>query len=174
MAISSFGKAKGGTQDSAVAATPSKTAGNLTAFIDQGSEFEGKLSFKDTVRIDGRFRGEIQSENTLLVGETGEIEATIQSETVIVCGVVTGNITAGRQVVLHKGARVDGDILTPSIVIEEGAILNGQISMKTQAATESRSHVHDRTRGQIHTPHRSSPLPQQPSPEAASSPSEYV
>ena len=54
------------------------TAGGLTAFIDQGSEFEGKLSFKDTVRIDGRFRGEISSENTLIVGESGEIEAAIR------------------------------------------------------------------------------------------------
>jgi hypothetical protein len=52
----------------------SSSSGGLSAFIDQGSEFEGKLSFKDTVRIDGRFRGEISSENTLIVGETGEID----------------------------------------------------------------------------------------------------
>jgi cytoskeletal protein CcmA (bactofilin family) len=145
MAISSFGKSKSGSQRAAVAtpaATP-PTSGNLTAFIDQGSEFEGKLNFKDTVRIDGRFRGEITSENTLLVGESGEIEATIDSQSVVVCGVVSGNINAGRQVVLHKGARMDGDISTPSIVIEEGAIFNGQLSMKVEGAAKIIAPVKD-------------------------------
>ena len=142
MAISSFGRAKGGTHEPA-APSSAPTSGNLTAFIDQGSEFEGKLSFKDTVRIDGLFRGEIQSENTLLVGETGEIDAIIRSQTVVVCGRVTGNITADRQVVLHKGARVDGDIDTPSIVIEEGAIFNGVVSMTVSTAPKGLASVKD-------------------------------
>lgn len=134
MAISGFGKGKGARRDSEAAPAPS--SGHLSAFIDQGSEFEGKLSFKDTVRIDGIFRGEITSENTLLVGETGEIEATVHSQTVVVCGLVTGNIYAARQVVLHKGARIDGDISTPSIVIEDGAILNGKVSMKVEGGAK--------------------------------------
>ena len=104
-------------------------AGGLTAFIDQGSEFEGKLSFRDTVRIDGRFNGEISSENTLIVGESGEITATIKSNTIAISGQVHGEIRAGRKVVLHKTARVDGNIETPSIVIEDGALVNGTIKM---------------------------------------------
>jgi len=107
----------------------STTAGGLTAFIDQGSEFEGKLSFKDTVRIDGRFRGEISSENTLIVGESGEIDAAIHSRNVVVSGSVVGNIAASAKVVLHKTARVDGDVETACLVVEEGAVLNGQIKM---------------------------------------------
>jgi cytoskeletal protein CcmA (bactofilin family) len=103
--------------------------GNLSAFIDQGSEFEGKLSFKDTVRIDGCFRGEISSQNTLVVGETGEIMATVRSCSVIVSGTVTGNVFATERLVLHKSARVEGDIEAGSIAIEEGAILNGKITM---------------------------------------------
>ena len=103
--------------------------GNLSAFIDQGSEFEGKLSFKDTVRIDGCFRGEITSQNTLVVGETGEIMATVRSCSVIVSGTVTGNIFASERLVLHKSARVEGDIEAGSIAIEEGAVLNGRITM---------------------------------------------
>ena len=105
------------------------SGGGLTAFIDQGSEFEGKLSFKDTVRIDGRFTGEITSENTLIVGETGEIEATIHSKCVLVSGTVVGDIVASQKVVLHKTARVQGNIETPSLVIEDGAVLNGQVKM---------------------------------------------
>jgi cytoskeletal protein CcmA (bactofilin family) len=107
----------------------SSSSGGLSAFIDQGSEFEGKLSFKDTVRIDGRFRGEISSENTLIVGETGEIDATIRSKIVAVSGSVTGDIVAGTKVVLHKTARVIGNIETGSLVVEDGAEIDGQIKM---------------------------------------------
>ncbi len=103
--------------------------GGLTAFIDQGSDFEGKLSFRDTVRIDGRFQGEITSENTLIVGESGEIDAKIRSQVVAISGSVDGDIVAAEKVVLHKTARVTGNIETPSLVMEEGAVLNGVIKM---------------------------------------------
>lgn len=130
MAISGFGRPKG---EEGVSAPASSAGGggmaNLSAFIDQGSVFEGKLSFKDTVRIDGGFKGEITSENTLIVGESGEIDAMIHSATVVVSGTVTGNIQAREGVVLHKSAQVDGDIESPSIVIEKGAIFNGTLSM---------------------------------------------
>ena len=128
MAISSFGRGeKGGSEPTAASAASG--GANLSAFIDQGSEFEGKLTFKDTVRIDGRFRGEISSENTLIVGESGAIEATIRSNTVVVSGSVEGDIIAGHQVMLHKTARVHGDMTAPSLIIEEGAVFNGQITM---------------------------------------------
>jgi cytoskeletal protein CcmA (bactofilin family) len=103
--------------------------GALTAFIDQGSEFSGKLNFKDTVRIDGRFEGEIASENTLIVGESGCVTATIKSQVVVISGEVHGEITAGGQVVLHKTARVDGNIHAPRLVVEDGAVFTGRIEM---------------------------------------------
>jgi cytoskeletal protein CcmA (bactofilin family) len=132
MALKSFGR---GTSEFEVPGSgsgsngSSGSAGGLSAFIDQGSEFEGKLSFRDTVRIDGRFRGEIASENTLIVGESGEIHATIRSNTVVVSGLVEGDIIAARKVVLHKTGRVHGNLETPSLVVEEGAELIGQIKM---------------------------------------------
>jgi cytoskeletal protein CcmA (bactofilin family) len=103
--------------------------GALTAFIDQGSEFSGKLNFKDTVRIDGRFEGEISSENTLIVGESGSVTATIKSQVVIISGEVHGDINAGGQVVLHKTARVDGNIHSPRLVMEDGALFTGRVEM---------------------------------------------
>ncbi len=131
MALSSFGRGREGMDNPGVSMpASSSSSGGLSAFIDQGSEFEGKLSFKDTVRIDGRFRGEISSDNTLIVGESGEIEAAIHSNSVVVSGSVTGDIHAGVKVVLHKTARVMGDVETQCLVIEEGAILNGQVKMK--------------------------------------------
>ena len=134
MARSPFGgKSEGNGGDSFFRpATPAPSApspGGLTAFIDQGSEFEGKLSFKDTVRIDGRFRGEISSENTLIVGESGDIEAKIHSRTVAVSGNVLGDVTATLKVVVHKTGRIEGNIETESLVIEEGAVINGVIKM---------------------------------------------
>jgi cytoskeletal protein CcmA (bactofilin family) len=102
---------------------------SLSAFIDQGSEFEGKLTFKDTVRIDGQFRGEITSQNTLIVGETGEIMATVRSREVVISGSVTGDVYATERLVLHKTARVDGDVEAGSLAIEEGALLNGKVTM---------------------------------------------
>ena len=122
-----FGRTKENVTPASTSATES--AGGLTAFIDQGSEFEGKLSFKETVRIDGTFTGEITSENTLIVGETGEINASIRSRSVMVSGSVEGDIIATRQLVLHKTARLEGNVETPSLVIEEGATFNGGMKM---------------------------------------------
>ena len=127
-----FGRGRTSGEGGAPASGSSRSdgeVGGLTAFIDQGSSFEGKLSFKDTVRIDGHFAGEISSENTLVIGETGEIEADIRSKTVIVSGSIHGDVTAARKVVLHKTARVDGNVETPSLVIEEGAVLVSQVRM---------------------------------------------
>lgn len=131
-----FGRGRSGYEDApapapaAPATTTNHASGGLTAFIDQGSSFEGKLSFKDTVRIDGQFAGEITSENTLVVGETGEIQANIRSKTVIISGTVTGDIHAGQRVVLHKSAHVEGNIESPSLAVEEGAVFNGHVTMK--------------------------------------------
>ena len=94
--------------------------GTLTAFIDQGSEFSGKLSFKDTVRIDGKFEGEIASENTLIVGESGCVHANIRSELVVISGEVKGEVVA--------------TLKTQAFSVEEGAQFNGTVEMGGDAA----------------------------------------
>jgi cytoskeletal protein CcmA (bactofilin family) len=121
-----FGRKAGDSQPST---NTGADLGALTAFIDQGSSFEGRLSFKDTVRIDGHFSGQISSENTLVVGETGIIEADVQSQIVIVSGTVAGDIVAGKKIVMHKTGRIDGNVQTPSLIMEDGAVLNGQLKM---------------------------------------------
>ena len=113
--------------------------GNLTAFIDQGSEFEGKLSFKDTVRIDGTFSGEISSDNTLIVGESGQIMATIHSVCVVISGLVEGDVHATSQIIMHKTAVVKGDLESPSIMMEEGAQLNGSVRMGKSAGAAAKA-----------------------------------
>ena len=142
MAISGFGKGKDGTTTTSASTGSAPAAGglgNLTAFIDKGSEFEGKLSFKDTVRIDGTFSGEISSDNTLIVGESGQITATIHSVCVVISGLVAGNIVASDQIVLHKSAVVNGDLESPVVIMEEGAQLNGCVRMGKAASSASKN-----------------------------------
>ena len=133
MAFKDFGKGKEG----GAMAPAGGGVGALTAFIDQGSEFSGKLSFKDTVRIDGRFEGEISSENTLIVGETGSITANIRSKMIVISGEVHGEITASGQVVLHKTARVEGNIHTDRLVVEDGAVFTGRVEMNAKPVRPS-------------------------------------
>jgi len=151
MALKSFGRGgePGAPGPSIPTPAPSASAnsGGLTAFIDQGSEFEGKLSFRDTVRIDGRFRGEIASENTLIVGESGEIQASIRSNTIVISGNVEGDVSAGQKVILHKTARVNGNVETSCLVMEDGAILNGQVKMTSPDAKPSAGSLKDITGG---------------------------
>jgi cytoskeletal protein CcmA (bactofilin family) len=115
-------------------AAPAPSRAPLSAFIDQGSEFEGKLTFRDTVRVDGCFRGEISSENTLVVGESGELFATVRSRNVFVAGAITGNVFARDRLVLQKTARLEGDVETGSLQVEEGAILRGRVQMNVPEA----------------------------------------
>ncbi len=99
----------------------------LTAYIDQGVEFSGTLRSKGSVRIDGRIKGEVKSEQTVIVGETALLHAKVDADCVIISGEVHGDIDAKKKITLDKNARVTGNLSTPGIVIEEGARLRGQI-----------------------------------------------
>ncbi|GMV42577.1 MAG: hypothetical protein AMXMBFR64_42930 [Myxococcales bacterium] len=116
-------------------------AGNeVTALLGKGSEFEGKLTFDGTVRIDGKFRGEIFSEDTLIIGESAQVEATIDVSSVIVYGQVVGNIHARNSVELHAPARLKGNIATADLQVDKGVFWNGQVQMAPpQQVTASRA-----------------------------------
>jgi cytoskeletal protein CcmA (bactofilin family) len=102
---------------------------NSTSVIDQSCEMEGRFRFSGTLIINGKFRGELLSPDTLLVGETAELEADVRVGTVIVNGSVSGNITARERVELRAGARIAGGIVTPALVLEEGVVFDGRCSM---------------------------------------------
>jgi cytoskeletal protein CcmA (bactofilin family) len=111
-----------------LAPAPEATA-EINTLLGRGSEFEGKLTFEGTVRIDGKLRGEIFTDDILVVGEGAEVQAEIQVGVVIVEGNVTGNIRAKRAVELHAPARVRGNIVTPSLFIDKGVIFEGNCKM---------------------------------------------
>ena len=109
----------------------------IKAFLGPGSEFEGKLVFNEIVRLDGAFRGEITSRDTLIVGETADIQADVDVGTLILSGRFKGNIKAMVRVERRNPAQVEGAIETPALSVEDGVQLNGNITMKTEQ--ESRS-----------------------------------
>jgi cytoskeletal protein CcmA (bactofilin family) len=103
--------------------------GDLNALLGRGSEFEGKLTFEGTVRIDGKFTGTIVTNDVLVVGEGAKIQAEITCGTIIVHGEINGDVKAKGAVELHQPARVKGNIDTPSLMIERGVAFEGQCKM---------------------------------------------
>ena len=101
-----------------------------TSVIDQGCIMEGRLSFVGTLIINGKFQGELISSNTLIVGESGELEADVHAGTIILAGQIAGHVTARDRVELRKTARIYGDIVAPILVLEEGVIFDGRCNMK--------------------------------------------
>jgi cytoskeletal protein CcmA (bactofilin family) len=104
--------------------------GEVNAFLGKGTTFEGKMTFQGMFRLDGRFEGEIFAGDSLIVGETGEVNAQINVNALIVNGKVSGNITANSRVEIYPPGKVMGDIKTPTLVISEGAVLEGNCQME--------------------------------------------
>lgn len=109
-------------------------SGEVTTLLGRGSEFEGKLSFEGTVRVDGKLSGEIFTDDTLIIGEGAEVNAEISVGSIIIEGTVHGNIHAKRSVEIHTPARVRGNISTPSLSIDKGVVFDGQCQMEQNGA----------------------------------------
>jgi cytoskeletal protein CcmA (bactofilin family) len=107
-----------------------------TTLLGKGSEFEGKLSFEGTVRVDGKLTGEIFTDDVLIVGEGAEVNAEVTVGSIVIQGTVRGNITAKRSVEIHSPGRVKGNINTPSLFIEKGVVFDGQCQMDASGAAD--------------------------------------
>jgi cytoskeletal protein CcmA (bactofilin family) len=106
-----------------------KKGGELNGFLDHGSSFKGELEFEDTMRIDGRFNGKIVSKNELIVGESAHIDGDIHVGRIAISGTVVGKIVADQRVEIHRNGKVYSDIDTPALIIEEGAVFQGNCVM---------------------------------------------
>jgi cytoskeletal protein CcmA (bactofilin family) len=102
---------------------------DFTSLIDEGTEIEGKVSLTGTVLLNGRVRGEISSNDILVVGEKAVVNASIRATVVEISGEVVGNISASDRIELRANCRVYGDIEAPVVIIDEGALLEGQCRM---------------------------------------------
>ena len=111
----------------------------ITGFFDKNAEFIGELSFKGSFRIDGHFKGKIQSDSMLIVGDQARIEADVWIGHIIIGGLIKGNIHASNKVEINNKGRVIGTIITPNLVVEEGAYL--EATCQTGKASSSGAEI---------------------------------
>ena len=106
-----------------------KGAEDLNGFLDEGTEFSGELRFRDVLRIDGRASGRIVSDNTLIIGETGQVDAEIDCGVVSIRGRVSGQVRGRERIELLSGCRVQARLVAPKLLIEDGAFFEGDCQM---------------------------------------------
>jgi cytoskeletal protein CcmA (bactofilin family) len=104
--------------------------------ISPDAEFKGSLKFKDSLRIDGTFEGEIDSQGTLFVGKTGAVKAEIHVGNVIVEGKIEGNVTCDDKIELRATAKMFGDIQAARLTIAEGVNIVGKCSVSAQKPSQ--------------------------------------
>lgn len=119
------------------AATSTNTAEELKvrSALGPGTVIQGKLSFDAPVSIDGKLSGEIYSSKTLIVGKSGSVDAQVDVAVLIVKGIVKGHIKASERIEIRDSGQLLGDVVTPSLVIEEGCVFNGGCTMSSGASS---------------------------------------
>jgi cytoskeletal protein CcmA (bactofilin family) len=107
--------------------------GEITAFLGQGTSFSGRLMFEGTVRIDGNFVGDIYTRDTLIIGPEARIRAQIDADTVVIAGVVEGEIRALSRIEIQSTGVLRGQVVSPVLKIDEGGMFEGRTQMLPQA-----------------------------------------
>jgi len=112
---------------------------DVSAFVGEGVEFKGVISYEGTVRIDGQLEGEIYTSGTLIVGQGAVIDAKVEAGTIVCQGRILGDIVAKEKIQLLSPAVLDGSLRTPSISMEEGVLFNGTCKMGPVDERETRA-----------------------------------
>jgi len=102
---------------------------DIKAYLGEDTVFSGTLTFNGAVRIDGKMDGQINTDDTLIVGENGVLEADINAGTVICRGKIKGTINASKRIEIHTNSEVVGNIAAPALLVENGAIFDGSCDM---------------------------------------------
>ncbi|MBI5887978.1 MAG: polymer-forming cytoskeletal protein [Deltaproteobacteria bacterium] len=115
--------------------------GEVIGLIGKGMFIEGRLTFENTVRIDGNFKGQINAGGTLVVGDTGMVEGEVTVDTAIITGEVVGIVEAKTRVELQAPAKFQGEIRTPNLIIGDGAVFDGKcVMLKKDSARQETAH----------------------------------
>ena len=101
----------------------------IKAYLGSDALFKGALSFEGTVRIDGKFEGQVNTNDTLVIGETGDMKADVTVGTLVCKGQLTGAVVASKKIEMHPASKITGNIQTPALSIELGAVLDGHLNM---------------------------------------------
>jgi cytoskeletal protein CcmA (bactofilin family) len=125
---------------------------SITALMGKGAEFQGQLSFKGTVRIDGRFLGSIASEGKLVLGKDAHVEGTISVGELEMHGALQGDVSVARRTLLHDSAKLTGSLHTALLAMEEGAMLQGDLQMSKDLEQPSSAHPLAQSEHPVHFP----------------------
>ena len=106
-----------------------KNDSEIKAYMGEDTVFNGLLNYSGTVRIDGKFEGQVVTEDTLIIGETGHVMAEISAGTIICMGYVEGNLMASQKIEIHSTSKVVGNIKSPAFHIELGGVFDGTCDM---------------------------------------------
>ncbi len=101
----------------------------IRAYLGSDALFKGTLNFEGTVRIDGKFEGTVNTKDTLVIGETGDMQAEVEVGTLVCKGKLKGNVVASKQIEMHAASKITGNVRTPALNIELGAVLDGHLNM---------------------------------------------
>ncbi len=109
----------------------------INTVIGAGTEFVGDLTTKDTTKIDGIIRGNIQSEGNVIIGTNGQVEGNINAREVSIAGMIKGDMTAQNRIEILSSAHIEGNITTKSLCIDENAVFQGVCNMNRMETTEN-------------------------------------
>jgi cytoskeletal protein CcmA (bactofilin family) len=113
--------------------------GALAAFLGKGTRVTGTLVLEGPSRLEGYVEGHVSARDALTVGEGAVVNARIEGTTIVIEGTVTGDVVAATRLELRPPAKLTGDVTTPSLVVEEGAVFDGRCSMRAgESAEEAR------------------------------------
>ena len=121
----------------------------IESFLGDKSRLEGTLTFEGSLTLFGKFKGKIKGGEGVVLGESSESEAEVEAGHMAVHGKVVGKIRGGKRVEVHRNAEIEADILTPTLVIHEGALLEGKCSMKRQSGRRGSGKIVDLKEGWI-------------------------
>lgn len=99
------------------------------SIIGEGSIFEGKFYIAGSLRVDGKFEGDIRTEEALVVGETGKVKTNISAKEVLLAGTLIGDIDAKEEVRLTESGRMMGDVTSPVLHLSKGVVLKGSVNI---------------------------------------------
>jgi cytoskeletal protein CcmA (bactofilin family) len=129
----------------------------INAFLGSGTTYQGTLNFQGSVRIDGNFIGEVLSEGTLVVGQEAEVQGDITVGQLVLSGKLKGDVKARERVIFHKTANFVGSLETPSLAVEEGAVMEGKVTMGGESSEPS---LTDAESGEVLTTESVASLPE--------------
>ena len=112
----------------------------VSTFLGHDAVFDGTIEFKGTVRLDGKVKGKIVSnDGTVIIGDKATIEAEIDVETVIIKGSVSGKVKAKNRIEAYPPARIMGELQAPTISLDSGVVFNGSCSMESPTAKNNKT-----------------------------------